>query len=48
MFLTVPYAMCLMIWATLAGFTRFLARRQLVTWEQTAPNVIPSSSSPAR
>ncbi|HET9359774.1 MAG TPA: glycosyltransferase family 2 protein [Vicinamibacterales bacterium] len=48
MFLTVPYAMCLMIWATLAGFTRFLAHRQLVTWEQSAPSVIPASSSSAR
>ena len=46
--LTVPYAMCLMIWATLAGFARFIAHRQLVTWEQSTPIAAPPSSSPAR
>jgi GT2 family glycosyltransferase len=46
--LTVPYAMCVMLWATVAGFARFIAHRQLVTWEQSAPIVIPRSSSPVR
>jgi poly-beta-1,6-N-acetyl-D-glucosamine synthase len=45
--LTVPYAMVLMIWATLAGFARFIAHRQLVTWEQSTPMAAPPSSSAA-
>jgi hypothetical protein len=48
LFLTVPYAMCLMLWATLAGFARFVTHRQSVMWEQSAPGVIPRSASPAR
>jgi GT2 family glycosyltransferase len=46
MALAVPYAMCLMLWATIAGFIRFVTDRQKVTWEQSAP--IAPSSSPAR
>jgi cellulose synthase/poly-beta-1,6-N-acetylglucosamine synthase-like glycosyltransferase len=46
MVLAVPYAMCLMLWATIAGFARFMTDRQKVTWEQSAP--IAPSSSPAR
>jgi cellulose synthase/poly-beta-1,6-N-acetylglucosamine synthase-like glycosyltransferase len=46
--LAVPYAMCLMIGATLAGFSRFIAHSQLVTWEPSAPIVVAPSSSPAR
>ena len=44
--LAVPYAMCLMLWATIAGFARFMTDGQKVTWEQSAP--ITPSSSPAR
>jgi cellulose synthase/poly-beta-1,6-N-acetylglucosamine synthase-like glycosyltransferase len=32
--LTVPYTMCLLGWATIVGFARFVARRQRVTWER--------------
>jgi cellulose synthase/poly-beta-1,6-N-acetylglucosamine synthase-like glycosyltransferase len=46
--ITVPYAMCLMLWATVAGFFRFVTHRQSVMWEQSAPQVIPRSPSPAR
>ena len=45
---TVPYAMCLMLWATVAGFARFITDRQQVTWEQSAHIVVPTPSSPAR
>jgi biofilm PGA synthesis N-glycosyltransferase PgaC len=34
MLLTVPYTMCLLGWATIVGFSRFVARRQRVTWER--------------
>ena len=33
--LNVPYAFCLLNWATLLGFERFARGRQAVTWEQT-------------
>ena len=32
--LTVPYTMCLLNWATIIGFSRFLSGRQQVTWEK--------------
>jgi len=32
--LSVPYAICLMNWATIVGFIRFTAGRQHATWEQ--------------
>jgi biofilm PGA synthesis N-glycosyltransferase PgaC len=32
--LTVPYTMTLLGWATIVGFTRFVTRRQRVTWER--------------
>jgi biofilm PGA synthesis N-glycosyltransferase PgaC len=32
--LAVPYAMCLLNWATIVGFIRFIAGRQHATWEQ--------------
>lgn len=32
--LSVPYALCLLNWATVIGFYRFLVGRQPVTWEQ--------------
>ena len=46
--ITVPYAMCLMLWATVEGFVRFITDRQRVTWEQSTHPVIKTSSSPAR
>ena len=37
---TVPCAICLLSWATVVGFVRFLTSRQQVTWERvTAPGV---------
>lgn len=45
--LTVPYAMCLMLWATIVGFARFITDRQRVTWEQSSM-AVPRSSAPAR
>jgi len=35
---TAPCAMCLLLWATVVGFYRFITHRQQVTWERvTAP-----------
>jgi cellulose synthase/poly-beta-1,6-N-acetylglucosamine synthase-like glycosyltransferase len=34
MLLTVPYTMTLLGWATIVGLTRFVTRRQRVTWER--------------
>jgi poly-beta-1,6-N-acetyl-D-glucosamine synthase len=34
--LTVPYTICLLNWATIVGFVRFVTRRQQVTWERAA------------
>jgi glycosyltransferase involved in cell wall biosynthesis len=31
---TVPYTLCLLCWADVVGFYRFVARRQPVTWER--------------
>jgi cellulose synthase/poly-beta-1,6-N-acetylglucosamine synthase-like glycosyltransferase len=35
-FLSVPYAICLLNWATVVGFVRFTAGRQHATWERTS------------
>ncbi len=32
--LTLPYTVCLLSWATIIGFVRFLSGRQQVTWER--------------
>ena len=32
--LTLPYTMCLLSWATVVGFVRFVTRDQAVTWER--------------
>ena len=37
--ITVPYTLCVMLWATLAGFSRFLTNSQSAAWEQSAPSV---------
>jgi cellulose synthase/poly-beta-1,6-N-acetylglucosamine synthase-like glycosyltransferase len=33
--LSVPYAVCLLNWATVVGFLRFIAGRQRVTWDKS-------------
>ena len=33
---TAPCAMCLLIWATIVGFVRFITHRQQVTWERVS------------
>jgi biofilm PGA synthesis N-glycosyltransferase PgaC len=35
--LTLPYTMCLLSWATVIGFVRFITRTQQVTWEIASP-----------
>ncbi|MBI4475629.1 MAG: glycosyltransferase [Acidobacteria bacterium] len=40
--ITIPYAVCLMAWATLVGFDRFLRRRQQVTWERASATRLPT------
>lgn len=35
-FLNIPYVLCLLIWATVVGFLRFLTGRQPVTWERAS------------
>jgi hypothetical protein len=40
--LTLPYTMCLLSWATVVGFFRFVTRDQAVTWERIAPSKIRS------
>jgi cellulose synthase/poly-beta-1,6-N-acetylglucosamine synthase-like glycosyltransferase len=37
MVLTLPYTMCLLSWATIVGFVRFITGTQEVTWEITPP-----------
>ena len=34
----VPYAMCLMCWATVVGFVRFATHRQFAAWEAAYPH----------
>jgi glycosyltransferase involved in cell wall biosynthesis len=46
--LTVPYTICLLSWATLAGFWRFAANRQPVTWERVAPATAPAAVAQTR
>ena len=48
MVISVPYAMSLMLWATLAAFARFLTARQQVTWEQTPAFELPVTSTAQR
>jgi biofilm PGA synthesis N-glycosyltransferase PgaC len=35
-FLTVPYTICLLSWATIVAFRRFVGGRQTVTWERAS------------
>jgi poly-beta-1,6-N-acetyl-D-glucosamine synthase len=41
---TFAYTFCLLSWATVVGFMRYITRRQAVTWERTAgaPSGVPS------
>lgn len=43
MVLTLPYTMCLLSWATVIGFMRFITRTQEVTWKITSRNEVRSS-----
>jgi poly-beta-1,6-N-acetyl-D-glucosamine synthase len=36
--LTLPYTMCLLSWATVIGFVKFVTRTQEVTWQITSPS----------
>jgi cellulose synthase/poly-beta-1,6-N-acetylglucosamine synthase-like glycosyltransferase len=43
---TVPCAICLLSWATVIGFVRFLTNRQQVTWERVGtPGVSPTKAA---
>jgi hypothetical protein len=33
---TIPYVICLLSWATVVGFVRFVTGRQRVTWERAS------------
>ena len=43
---SVPYAICLLSWATVVGFARFLMNRQPVTWERGTPLASPRGITP--
>jgi cellulose synthase/poly-beta-1,6-N-acetylglucosamine synthase-like glycosyltransferase len=45
---TVPYTLCLLCWATMAGFYRFVTHRQPVTWERAPAALSPSPGKPGR
>ena len=40
-YISVPYAMCCMLWATVSAFHRFLTDRQHATWEQAPAFELP-------
>jgi biofilm PGA synthesis N-glycosyltransferase PgaC len=42
---TVPCAICLLSWATVVGFVRFLTNRQQVTWERIATPGVSSTKA---
>jgi hypothetical protein len=42
--LTLPYTMCLLSWATVVGFVRFVSRNQAVTWERIKPSEVRTHS----
>jgi len=44
-FVTVPCAICLLSWATVVGFVRFLTNRQQVTWERVAAPGVSSTKA---
>jgi cellulose synthase/poly-beta-1,6-N-acetylglucosamine synthase-like glycosyltransferase len=44
---TVPYTLCLLCWADIVGFYRFVTNRQPVTWERL-PASVPAANAPRR
>jgi glycosyltransferase involved in cell wall biosynthesis len=44
---TVPYMLCLLCWADIVGFYRFVTNRQPVTWERL-PASVPAATDPQR
>jgi cellulose synthase/poly-beta-1,6-N-acetylglucosamine synthase-like glycosyltransferase len=44
---TVPCAICLLSWATVVGFLRFLTHRQQATWERVAAPGVPTTTKAA-
>jgi biofilm PGA synthesis N-glycosyltransferase PgaC len=44
MVLTLPYTMCLLSWATVLGFVRFVTNQQEVTWERITPSKVRTHS----
>jgi cellulose synthase/poly-beta-1,6-N-acetylglucosamine synthase-like glycosyltransferase len=42
---TVPWAICLLCWATVVGFLRFLTNRQQATWERIAAPAVSSTKA---
>jgi poly-beta-1,6-N-acetyl-D-glucosamine synthase len=44
--LAVPYAICLVHWATIVAFVRFVTGNQLVTWERATPAPAPALPPP--
>jgi poly-beta-1,6-N-acetyl-D-glucosamine synthase len=40
--LKVPYVFCMLNWAVVAGFVRFIRRTQRVTWDKALPANEPS------
>jgi glycosyltransferase involved in cell wall biosynthesis len=44
---TVPYTLCLLCWADIVGFYRFITKRQPVTWERR-PAPVPAAAAPRR
>ena len=46
-FFTVPCAICLLSWATVVGFVRFLTNRQQATWERVAAPGVTTTTTKA-
>jgi len=44
LFVAVPYAMCLMSWATVVGFIRFATDRQHAAWDPAYPRATSNAS----
>jgi cellulose synthase/poly-beta-1,6-N-acetylglucosamine synthase-like glycosyltransferase len=42
--IAVPYAMCLMSWATVVGFIRFATQQQIAVWEPAYPRAAPQAA----
>jgi hypothetical protein len=46
--LTLPYTMCLLSWATVIGFVRFITRTQEVTWQISQQSRVVSAELESR